>query len=127
VQFFLVYVREAHPTEGDRGDRQARTGPKIAQAKTADQRAIAASDCVRDLKLSIPVLLDDMDSTTEQAYRGWPARLVIIDIEGRVAYGNPSGPDGANPKNAPAVLDRLLANNGRMTPLAPATQPSRRD
>jgi hypothetical protein len=60
-----------------------------------------------------------MNNTTEKTYRGWPARLVIINTDGRIAFMTPSSPNGANPDPAPRVLDRLLSRN------APTSQPTR--
>jgi hypothetical protein len=101
-------VREAHPID-NKNDRHAQQGPKVARAKTIDDRVIAATECVADLKLSMPVLIDDMEATTETAYQGWPARLVIVDVEGRIAWRTRAGRDGADPGGAGAQLDRLLA------------------
>jgi len=104
AEFFLVYVREAHPVDKEPN----RKGPQVTTAKTVEDRALAASACVRELKLSMPVLIDDMDGTSEKSYRGWPARLVVVDVEGKVAYCTSSGPQGANPKDAVAVVGRLV-------------------
>ena len=101
-------MREAHPTD-NKNDRHARNGPQIAQAKSEQERANAASECVRSLKLSWPVVIDNMEGTTERAYHGWPARLLIIDTEGRIKHCNRGSPDGANPRGAAEALDELLA------------------
>jgi len=113
AQFFLVYVREAHPVENARRNKGAdpnRGGPQVAAAKTVEDRVIAATNCVRELKLSIPVLIDDMQGSTEKTYRGWPARLVIVDVNGNVSYCTPSSPGGANPKEAIPALQRIVGN-----------------
>jgi len=108
AEFFLIYVREAHPSDKEKGKGPNKSGPQVETPKAPEDRAVAASDCVRDLKLSMPVLIDDMAGTAEKAYRGWPARLVVVDADGKVAYCTQASPQGANPKEAVAVVGRLV-------------------
>jgi hypothetical protein len=46
------------------------------------------------LKYSIPLLVDDIDDATGNAYSGMPARLYVIDQKGKVAYKSGRGPFG---------------------------------
>jgi hypothetical protein len=46
----------------------------ISSPRSADERAVVADSCVRNLHIAIPALLDDFRNTTEQAYTGWPWR-----------------------------------------------------
>ena len=43
---------------------------------------------LKDLKLSIPCLVDDMQNTAQKAYAGWPDRLYVLDGETRVLPGH---------------------------------------
>lgn len=63
---------------------------------------------MRELKLTVPALIDDMDGSAETAYRGWPARLVIVDVDGRVAWLTRTGPNGADLQGADGALDKVL-------------------
>ena len=120
VQIFLVYVSEAHPVrEGKQRGAQARTPREIAQTKSVRERALAATDCLLGLKLSLPVLLDTMDGAAEKAYGGHPAGTAVIDIDGRVCFHS-RGPSGVRPKEAGQVFQRILANKGKL-PGAAAT------
>jgi hypothetical protein len=107
AEFFLVYIREAHPDmkENDK---------EIGQPKNLEERSIVASKCVSELKLSVPIIIDSMDGVVEKAYRGWPDRMCIVDLDGKVAYYGAKGPKGFKPKEGEEALKKLLANGGRI-------------
>jgi type I thyroxine 5'-deiodinase len=63
---------------------------------------------VRKLNLAIPALVDGVDNTTEQAYKGWPDRLYVIDKNGNVAYKSAPGPFGFRPAQMEQVLKKVL-------------------
>ncbi len=92
--FLGVYVREAHPTDGWKMDSNAKVGVSVVQPKTYDQRTAVASQCHALLKPSIPLLVDEIDDPTGNAYSGMPARLYVIDRAGRVVYKSGRGPFG---------------------------------
>ena len=92
--FLGVYVREAHPTDGWKMDSNAKVGVSVAQPRTYEQRTAVASQCHALLKPSIPLLVDEIDDPAGNAYSGMPARLYVIDREGRVAYKSGRGPFG---------------------------------
>lgn len=92
--FLGVYVREAHPTDGWKMDSNAKVGVAVAQPKTYDERTAVAQQCHALLKPTIPLLVDEIDDPTGNAYSGMPARLYVIDTAGRVAYKSGRGPFG---------------------------------
>jgi hypothetical protein len=53
----------------------------VKDPKSEQEREEVASECMKDLKLSIPCLIDDMKNTAQQAYAGWPDRFYVIDRE----------------------------------------------
>jgi type I thyroxine 5'-deiodinase len=117
VDFFLVYVREAHPVDARPGQEgrpgnPSRGDPDIRQARSIDDRTVAATQCVANMRFSLPLLLDNMEGTTEKAYGGWPAATAIVDVDGKICFQS-HGPGGARPKEAEAVLKQLLANGGK--------------
>jgi hypothetical protein len=63
---------------------------------------------MKDLKLSIPCLVDDMNNTAQKAYAGWPDRLYVIDKDGKVAFRGDPGPMGFRPSAAEDALKKLL-------------------
>jgi hypothetical protein len=50
---------------------------------------------MRILQLTIPVVLDERDARVEKAYDAFPMRLVIVGVDGRIAFdaghGAPAG------------------------------------
>ena len=83
-------------------------GIKVNQPKTYEERVKVAGECVKDLKLTLPCLVDDLQNTAQKAYAGWPDRFYVIDAEGKVAYKGEPGPRGFKPADAEAVLKKLL-------------------
>ncbi len=114
--FFIVYIREAHPS----GPRQSAENVKdkvvFKQPKTQKERAVVAESCLRELNLSLPFLLDDIEDSTEKAYSAWPNRIYVIDLEGKVAMRGPKGAGGITLADAKKALKRVLA----ATPKDPA-------
>lgn len=94
ANFLAVYVREAHPTDGWKMESNAKVGVSVAQPKTYDERTAVANQCHQLLKTTIPLLVDSIDDSTGNAYSGMPARLYVIDTQGRVAYKSGRGPFG---------------------------------
>ena len=80
----------------------------IKQHKTYEERCKAAGSCMKDLKLTIPCLVDDMKNTAQKAYAGWPDRLYVVDAEGKIAYQGGPGPRGFRASEAEAALKKLL-------------------
>jgi hypothetical protein len=100
----LVYVREAHPVDGWRMASNDRAGIALPQPKEKSERAAIATLCARALRLSMPVLADELDNRVGHAYSGLPTRLYLIDRDGRVAYKSGRGPFGLKP----AELEQAL-------------------
>lgn len=120
AQFFLVYLREAHPSRArpSGGTSKAKAPPRrpgrvsIAQHKTMSDRVIAADKCMKGMKLTIPILLDSIEGDFIKAYTGFQAGTVVIDIDGKIAYWTRGGPWGCKPAEAEAALKKLIASGG---------------
>ncbi len=125
VAIFLVYINEAHPAGAwsEAGAAGKPKGPSdIGQHRNLADRIIAASTCMDDLKLTLPILIDTMDGVTERAYRGRPAATAVVDLEGKIIFYS-KGPGGAQPKKAKAVIKKALAS---WPTSRPSTQPTSR-
>lgn len=107
--FYVVYIREAHPSDSWQLPSNLRDGVVFASPKSLEGRSEVAEMCVIKLGIEIPALVDDFDDKTDLAYMGWPDRLYVIDREGRIAYLSKPGPFGFKPEEAETVLQRLLA------------------
>jgi hypothetical protein len=51
----------------------------------------------KKFKPSIPVLVDEISDPVGNAYSAMPARLYVIDMNGKVAYKSGRGPFGFKP------------------------------
>ncbi len=107
ADFLFVYVREAHPTNGWVMKSNEKVGVAVAQPTTYEERSAVAEQCAAKLKPSIPLLVDDLSDTVGNAYSGMPARLYVIDTEGKVAYKSGRGPFGFKPEEMEQALMML--------------------
>ncbi len=85
-----------------------REGIKVNQPKTYEERVRVAGECLKGMKLTIPMLVDDIENTVQKAYAGWPDRIYIVDKDGKVSYKGGLGPMGFKPKEAEEALKKLL-------------------
>jgi len=109
--FFLVYVREAHPEEDGHIPENVQLEP-IPSPKVLEERAEVAQRCAAALDIRMPVLVDNLDGTTERDYRAWPERLFVIDEYGKIAYsGNAAG--DVNVTQFFATLETLVRQERR--------------
>jgi hypothetical protein len=94
ANFLMVYVREAHPTDGWQMESNDRAGVSIRQPRSYDERAEVARSCGRSLEFGFPMVVDTLDDAVGARYSGMPARLYLIDRRGEVAYQSGRGPYG---------------------------------
>jgi hypothetical protein len=107
----VVYIEEAHPTDGWEMPSNLKEGILIATERTFGERDRQAEICVVKLGIHIPALVDDMQDTTERAYTAWPDRLYVIDREGRIAFKSEAGPFGFHPKLMAKALQPLVSSS----------------
>ena len=108
AQFVMVYVREAHPTDGWSMESNDRVGVSLAQPRTYEERVAVAQTCGNRLSLGFPMLVDTIDDTVGARYSGMPSRLYLIDGDGKVAYKSGRGPFGFKPAELEQSLILLL-------------------
>ncbi|APW63952.1 deiodinase family protein [Paludisphaera borealis] len=130
--FVMVYVREAHPTDGWRMQSNERVGVATAQPQTYDERAIVALRCGKLLDLGFPMLVDTIDDAVGARYSGMPGRFYLIDKAGKIAFKNARGPFGFKPAELEQALILLLQEEGapanrqaNATETAPPARPAR--
>ncbi len=97
VEFLAIYVREAHPIDGWRMQSNDKAGVAFAQPKTFQERTKIAAQCCEKLKITMPLLVDDLDDRVGHLYSGMPDRLYLIDRAGKIAYKGGRGPFGFRP------------------------------
>ncbi len=113
ADFLMVYVREAHPTDGWAMKSNEKAGVNVAQPTTLAERVSVAEQCAAKLNPTMPLLVDDIHDTVGNAYSGMPARLYVIDTDGKVAYKSGRGPFGFKPEEMEQALLMLLLDEAR--------------
>jgi len=108
VAFLLVYIREAHPTDGRQVAQNLRDGALLSSATTQSEKEDHADVCIRTLDIRFPTLVDKMDNKVELAYAGWPDRLYLVGIDGRVAFKSDPGPAGFIPSGLESAITRAI-------------------
>ncbi len=105
VQFFCVYIQEAHPTDGWQVPSNVKAGVLYTQPRTLDERAQVAAACALTLNLRIPMLLDDMTNAVDTKYAALPERLYVLDAEGRVSFKSVMGSLGFDVETWARAID----------------------
>lgn len=111
VHFLVIYIREAHPSDGWQVPQNLRDKVLIKDPRSLRERQKVAADFASQFKVSLPILVDAIDDAMEKAYAAWPDRIYVVDATGKIAYKGGIGPGGFRPAELPAVLDRLLAES----------------
>lgn len=78
---------------------------KILQTATLAERTETAQMCMATLKLSCPTVIDRDDNEVNKAYAGWPDRMAVVGVDGRIAYYGGKGPGGFKPNEVEAWLN----------------------
>jgi type I thyroxine 5'-deiodinase len=108
VAFYAVYIQEAHPSDIWQMSSNVRDNVIFTTPRTEEERVEIAESCVRRLGIRFPALVDGMENTTERRYTGWPDRLMLIDIDGRLVFKTEPGPFGFKTAQLEAALSRML-------------------
>ena len=108
VQFYVVYIEEAHPIDAWQVSDNLKDDVLVATTKTADERYRVAGLCVTKLGIELPALVDEPDNRVERAYTAWPDRLYVIDRDGRIAFKSAAGPFGFKPADVESTLKKIL-------------------
>ena len=109
AEFYVVYIREAHPSDAWQMRSNIEDKVVFASPKTIEEKGNLAHLCVTKLGIQFPALIDNFDGATETAYTGWPDRLYLIDRTGRVSYKSKPGPFGFQPEELAAAMHTELS------------------
>ena len=116
VEFYIVYIQEAHPIDAWQVDDNLKDDVLVATTKTADERYQVAGVCITKLGIELPALVDGPDNRVERAYTAWPDRLYVIDRDGLIAHKTAAGPFGFKPAEVEAALKRILTARDSRSP-----------
>ena len=108
VDFYAVYILEAHPTDVWEMQSNVRDNVLFRSPRDEEERASVAGTCVRRLGIKFPAVVDSFDNQVENAYTGWPDRLYLIGSNGRVLYKSKPGPFGFHPDDLVAAMQKAV-------------------
>jgi hypothetical protein len=112
AEFFMVYIREAHPSDAWQVASNEKAGVVHSSPKTEAERCELAQTCSTKLEIGFPALVDGLDDATDEAYTGWPERIYVIGTDGRIRYKSLPGPFGFEPEELGVELERLALDGG---------------
>jgi iodothyronine deiodinase-like protein len=102
-----VYIEEAHATDAWQTSSNVTDKVLFATPKSFEDRAEVGATCVKDLKVELPMVVDEIDNRTERAYTAWPDRLYVLDRDGRIIYKSLPGPFGFKVEPIAKALESL--------------------
>ena len=109
VEFFLVYIREAHPSNGWQTPQNLYEEIIYSRPVTVDERADIADACQIDLGLDLPMLIDNMANEVDEKYIAEPIRLYVVDRDGTITFNGAPGPAGYDLDAWETVIQSTLA------------------
>ena len=108
MQFFIVYITEAHAVDG-RSPTAGNGMPIVEEAITFEERYATAGVCMTKLEMEpMPALIDDMQNTVGGLYSGHPDRLFLVGKDGNMAFSGDRGPFGFRPDDLEAAIRKEL-------------------
>ena len=108
VQFYIVYIREAHPARGWQVPNNLIEDILWDEPESDEERTEVASACQIDLDLHMPMLVDAIDNDIDEKYVGLPMRLFLVDAEGKIAYAGAKGPFGWDDESFEETLKKVI-------------------
>jgi hypothetical protein len=102
----VLFIPEGGGKDGKEGKEVLK---KITQTEALDHRVANAEICLSALKLSVPTVIDREDNAVNVAYAGWPDRMYVVGVDGRIAYRGAPGPKGFKPEEVANWLKKNLA------------------
>ena len=110
IEFFLIYVCEAHPTDGWQTPQNLYEEVLYDAPTSDDERAAVANACQIGLELKYPMLIDSIDDDVERKYVASPIRLFVIDENGILTYAGDQGPQHFNPDSWEDAIRKQTAS-----------------
>ena len=83
-------------------------GILVNDPTTTQDRVDVAASCAINLKIRMPVVVDEVDDAIDSAYGALPDRLYLIGTDGRVAFQGAQGPWGFDPTALDTAIKQLV-------------------
>ncbi len=110
--FLIVYTREAFPAGDKNAERNKEEGVAVPDAASLDDRKAQALETQRELRITIPMAVDNMGDSISKTFGGFPNGAVVIGKDGAVAaYQQWTNPDTLREAIDDAVLAPQVAEN----------------
>jgi hypothetical protein len=110
INFFCIYTREAHPSDGWQVPDNLDAGIIIPEPATNQERTDVASKCQINLDIQMPLLIDNIDNEVEEKYISLPMRLFVISADGKIIYTGGRGPMEFDPDGWQDAISRLISD-----------------
>lgn len=110
--FLVVYVREAHPSDGWAMRRNEAAEIVLPQPQKYEERSAVAKQCRSFMGDRIPLVVDEMDDPVGREYSGMPSRLYLLDGDRQVLFKSGRGPHYFRPSELEEALLWHLAAAG---------------
>ncbi len=107
VEFIVVYIREAHPEDGWVVTPNRDADIAFLDPVDNEARQEAAAMCAINLKIRMPVVVDDVDDQIASHYGALPDRLYLIGRGGDIAFQGEPGPWGFDPEKLAEAIENL--------------------
>jgi len=107
VEFIVVYIREAHPEDGWVITMNRDQDIAVDDPTNDAERRAAATVCAVRLKITLPVVVDEIDDKIASAYGALPDRLYLIGKGGKVIFQGEPGPWGFVPSKLEEAIKAL--------------------
>jgi hypothetical protein len=108
MDFYCIYIQEAHPTDGWQVARNLNDDVLHAQPETIEARAKIAEVCTLKLDMQMPMLLDNMSNEVDTLYAGLPERLYVLNSDGVVEFRTVVGSPGFDVEAWEAAVNRAV-------------------
>lgn len=111
IEFFLIYVCEAHPSDGWQTPQNLYEEVVYEAPTNEDERAAVGNACQIALDLKYPMLIDSIDDDVERKYVASPIRLFVIDENGILTYAGEEGPHKFDPDGWEDAIRKQTASS----------------
>jgi len=109
IPFYLIYIREAHPTGKWQSTRNEREEIALPAATTMNEQHDHAALCLRKLHIAYPTLLDGMNGSAGKAYAAWPSKAFLVDRQGRIVFSSGLSEFDFKPSQLEAAIRKVSA------------------
>jgi hypothetical protein len=108
VDFYVVYIYEAHPEDGWVVSMNRAQEIALDQPESDEERHEVAATCALRLEIRMPVVIDPIDNRVASAYGALPDRLYLVGRGGAIAFQGGPGPFHFDPAELETAIEAEL-------------------